>query len=152
MTPNARLKSTIELIEQIQVNVKKPADVIMQNYFKSRRFIGGGDRRAIGDMAFAILSHYHGLSHALNSDDARLLTFFYLQQHEHYNLVTIESLCDGEYAPKPLSNFEKKCLIKHAPYDKNLLPDWVSGYIPEGLIPCVFQQAPVDVRVNTLKN
>jgi 16S rRNA (cytosine967-C5)-methyltransferase len=152
MTPNARLKSTIELLEQIQENTKKPADVIMQSYFKSRRFIGGSDRRAIGDMVFAILRHYHGLSSALNSDDARLLTFFYLQQHENYSLVTIESLCDGEYAPEPLSNFEKKCLIKHASYNKYLLPDWVKEYVPEGLVPFIFQQALVDVRVNTLKN
>lgn len=152
MTPNARLKSVIELVEQIQNNMKKPADVLMQNYFRSNRFIGSSDRRAIGDMVFAVLRHYHGLSCAINSHSPRLLVFLYLKEHEEYDIEMLDMACMGDYAPAPLSSVEKKCLANHRAYNRYILPDWAYGCVPDALVPYIFEQAPVDVRVNTLKN
>ena len=46
MTPSARLQAAIELVSAIGEG-SKPADVIVQQYVRTRRYIGSKDRRAV---------------------------------------------------------------------------------------------------------
>ena len=54
MTPSARCQAAIELLETIESS-SRPADAILQSYFRKRRYVGGGDRRAIQSLVYAVL-------------------------------------------------------------------------------------------------
>ncbi len=49
MTPAARLAAAIDLLAALEAEPRKPADAIAHEFFRARRFIGGGDRRAVSD-------------------------------------------------------------------------------------------------------
>ena len=54
MTPSARCQAAIELLETIESSLQ-PADTVLQSYFRKRRYAGGGDRRAIRSLVYAVL-------------------------------------------------------------------------------------------------
>ena len=55
MTPAARLAAAIELLEALELQPRRPADAIANDFFRARRFIGGGDRRAVSDRAWGVV-------------------------------------------------------------------------------------------------
>ena len=58
MTPAARVQSAIELLDLIITAAKAqgaPADRILAEWFKARRFAGSKDRRAIRELVFAAI-------------------------------------------------------------------------------------------------
>ena len=61
MTPGARIQSAIELLDAIlaswQSEKRIPADKLIDNYFKSRRYIGSKDRAYIGELVYWVLRH-----------------------------------------------------------------------------------------------
>lgn len=153
MNINSRIQAAIEIINLIQIAHYKPADTIMREYFKTRRFIGSSDRRVIGDIVFSILRHYHGLVECLSIEEisSRLLAFLFLILHEKYDVRQIKELCVGPYAPEHLSTAEENSLINTNKYNPYLLPIWIESYVEKELVPYLFEPACVDVRVNTLK-
>ena len=54
MTPGARLQAAIELLAAIHSSAS-PADRISAAFFRSRRYMGGGDRRDVVDRAYRVL-------------------------------------------------------------------------------------------------
>ncbi|MBV8455431.1 MAG: rRNA cytosine-C5-methylase, partial [Acetobacteraceae bacterium] len=54
MTPAGRFAGAIELLEAIEQDAR-PADAVANEYFRARRFIGGGDRRSISDRVWGVL-------------------------------------------------------------------------------------------------
>ena len=56
MTPGARLQAAIDLLSEIHGGTA-PADRAAAAYFRSRRYIGGRDRRDIIDHVYAVLRH-----------------------------------------------------------------------------------------------
>ncbi len=54
MTPGARMAAALELLEEIAVG-KRPADVIIQKYFRQRRYAGSKDRAAVQDRVYGLL-------------------------------------------------------------------------------------------------
>src|SRR4051794_38834997 len=55
MTPAARLQAAIEILDQVIVSARDdgpPADSIVTRYFKTRRYAGSGDRRAVRELVF----------------------------------------------------------------------------------------------------
>src|SRR5579862_3718517 len=55
MTPAARIAATIDLLEAIRSARAKPADAVANSFFRARRFIGSGDRRAISGRVWSVL-------------------------------------------------------------------------------------------------
>ena len=55
MTPAARLSTAIELLSAIEAALRKPADAVANDFFRQRRFIGSGDRRAVSDRVWRIM-------------------------------------------------------------------------------------------------
>lgn len=56
MTPAARVQAAIELLDQIIDAAKSkgaPADRLIANYFKQRRYAGSKDRRAVRELVYA---------------------------------------------------------------------------------------------------
>jgi len=55
MTPAARLQAAIEILDEAIASARDdgpPADVIVTRYFKTRRYAGSGDRRAVRELVF----------------------------------------------------------------------------------------------------
>src|ERR1700761_2078530 len=62
VSPAARTASAIELLGAILETRARPADAIANDYFRARRFIGGGDRRAVSDRVWGVLRTYRRLT------------------------------------------------------------------------------------------
>ena len=58
MTPGARVAATIELLDEIVSQAERPADLVANAYFRARRYIGSGDRRAVSDRVWGILRRW----------------------------------------------------------------------------------------------
>src|SRR5215218_4018971 len=55
MTPAARLQAAIEILDEVIGAARDdgpPADSIVTRYFKTRRYAGSGDRRAVRELVF----------------------------------------------------------------------------------------------------
>ena len=55
MTPAARLQAAAEILEEVIASARDdgpPADSIVTRYFKTRRYAGSKDRRAVRELVF----------------------------------------------------------------------------------------------------
>ena len=55
MTPAARLQAAIEILDQVIESARDdgaPADALVTRYFKTRRYAGSKDRRAVRELVF----------------------------------------------------------------------------------------------------
>ena len=55
MTPQARLQAAIELVDEIIAAAREggaAADTLIARYFKTRRYAGAKDRRAVRELVF----------------------------------------------------------------------------------------------------
>lgn len=175
MKEGARLESTLEILALHETN-KKPLDQLAHGYFKARRYIGSKDRQAISTYVYGVMRHRascdwwaleRGLSPLLMGphEAARIRLLAYLWIFEKVKRETIGILFSGErYAPARLS--DKECSIfEKLPEVANKAP-WVEGEYPDWLYPFLkrrfgdnlkaemaafLEQAPLDLRVNTLK-
>ncbi|HYD04972.1 MAG TPA: RsmB/NOP family class I SAM-dependent RNA methyltransferase, partial [Reyranella sp.] len=152
----------------------RPADLVSNAYFRSRRFIGGGDRRAVSDRVWGILRRHGQLFWWLertNHPDrsARAIVQADLMLHDATRLADLEAMFDGgRYRPAPLSDAERRALRQmegHSlPHPEQ--PDWVRLNVQEWVAPHLREAygeawgreiaaleapPPVDLRVNRLK-
>ncbi len=174
MTPGARVAATIELLDEIVSHSERPADLVANAYFRARRFIGGGDRRAVSDRVWSILRRYGQLAWWLERTrhpdrGARAIVAADLMLVEGLDMAGLEAIFDGgTYRPSRLDEAEVRALRQmegHSlPHPEQ--PDWVRLNIQEWVAPH-FKEAygegwgreiaaldtppPVDLRVNRLK-
>src|SRR6476661_4591240 len=55
MTPAARLQAAIEILDEVIASARDdgpPADALVTRYFKTRRYAGSSDRRAVRELVF----------------------------------------------------------------------------------------------------
>jgi 16S rRNA (cytosine967-C5)-methyltransferase len=55
MTPAGRLQAAIDLLAAVEAEPRRPADAIANDFFRARRYIGGGDRRAVSELAWGAI-------------------------------------------------------------------------------------------------
>ena len=168
MTPAARLSAAIELLATIE-SEKRPADQVASLFFKTRRFIGAKDRRAVAEVVWRVLRHKARIDWWLERLDhpaearARVLADHVLS----HGLPDI-SLFQGVYSPPPPGREEKKMMetLKGCDIFHRDQPAWVRGEFPEWMtarltdlwgddlpreVGTMRDEAPLDLRVNTLK-
>ena len=107
MQISARYQAVFELISQIFED-KKPADNIINEYVRNRKYIGSKDRRFIVDTTWDIIRHRMRLEFDAKSKDVRKILLVYLKD-EDFDIIT-----GGQYGLEPLSKEEKnwlKCFI-----------------------------------------
>jgi len=149
MKEGARYQAVFELISEIFQD-KTPADVLMNNYMKARRYIGSKDRRFILDTAWDIVRRRMRLSFDAGNDDPRKVLLFYLKDVD-FDLIT-----GGQYGLAPLSADEKKWLKsvkeKEDVYPLNVeleCPKWLFEKIDNPpLIRSLNNPSSVDIRAN----
>ncbi|MGX7895529.1 RsmB/NOP family class I SAM-dependent RNA methyltransferase [Tsuneonella sp. HG222] len=143
MTPAARVQSAIELIDRVIESAQRhgaPADRILAEWFKTHRFAGSKDRRAIRDIVFAAIRACGPVPH---SGRAAMLR---LAQDD----PALAALFDGSrYGPPVVGKGE-------VPAAGGIAPSWLEAALAASDIAgpeaeALLGRAPLDLRVNTLK-
>ena len=152
---------------------RAPADAVLNQFFRKRRFIGSKDRGEISRVVYAVLRNEMALDWQLEQGGlAKTPRGQVLAESVLLGGVELENLkelCDGQqYAPARLSEDEQTWIKSHAgqPLTDETMPDSVRHGFPEWLAPrftelfgedlpnataALNREAPVDLRVNTLK-
>jgi 16S rRNA (cytosine967-C5)-methyltransferase len=143
MTPAARVQTAIGLLDQViaaALGKGPPADRILADWFRTSRFAGSKDRRAIRELVYQAIRHCGPVPQtgraamlALAADHPALLRQF-----------------DGStYGPAPIEEGE---LVAEA----GIAPEWLVARLaasdiegPEAA--ALLDRAPLDIRVNALK-
>jgi 16S rRNA (cytosine967-C5)-methyltransferase len=174
VTPGARVAATIELLDEIVSRSERPADLVANAFFRARRFIGGGDRRAVSERAWGILRRYGQLTWWLERTrhpdrGGRAIVAADLMLVEGMGMRDLEAIFDGgRYRPSMLDEAEYRALRQmegHSlPHPEQ--PDWVRLNVQEWVAPHLKEAygdawgrevaaletpPPVDLRVNRLK-
>lgn len=163
MIQGAKLQAIIDLLGEIDVF---PANKRVNQYFRSRRYIGSKDRKEISMIAFDILRKQASLDWGLKKPTSRLRIMRYLMESQHKKIEEIGQDFSGKnYCPELITASERKAL-KGALANKTPIPPWVKANVPEWiydrlaqsfkedlnpLLGSLNEQACLDVRVNTLK-
>ena len=141
MTPAARLQAAAEILDEVIASTRDdgpPADTIVTRYFKTRRYAGSKDRRAVRELVFRAIRRSgeqpasgRAAILGLASDESELATLF------------------GEArGPEPRVDGEQGALA-------SLVPSWLESEI-DPLVgnaewPELLERAPLDLRVNVAR-
>ena len=172
MTPAARLAAAIELLTEIDAFPRRPADAIANAFFRDRRFIGSGDRRAVSDRAWRVLRTRRRLSWWLDragtAPTPRMLVAASLLLEGWTAAGVRQSYSGGQYGPAPMLAAETGAAEQLAGHtlDHPAMPDAVRLEMPDWLLPSMAArfgdalgpelaameaEAPLDIRVNLLR-
>ena len=139
MTPQARVQAAIEILDLVIAAARgngAPADRIITEWFRTRRFAGSSDRRAVRELAYGAIRSCGEVPH---SGRAAMLT---LAKGD----PALAALFDGSpHAPEPIVPSERYARPGVAPawLEKLLAASEVDGEL--------LGRAPLDIRVNSLK-
>jgi 16S rRNA (cytosine967-C5)-methyltransferase len=168
VTPAGRLEAAIALLEAIEAMPARPADAVANDFFRERRFIGSGDRRAVSDRVWRVLRSRRRLTWWVAKPTPRLLVAASLLT-EGWTLAGVAASFSGErFAPAGLERNEYNALrrVEGQNLDHPDMPDPVRFELPDWLYPrlqaqygdrlaaemaALSEPAPLDLRVNLLK-
>jgi 16S rRNA (cytosine967-C5)-methyltransferase len=138
MTPAARLQAAIEILDEVLGSVRDngpPADSIVTRYFKSRRYAGSSDRRAVRETVFRAIRRS---AERPASGRAAILGL----AEDDPDLPQLFGLARG---PEPISEGEERA-------SASVVPEWLipelSPLVTPQEWPALLERAPVDLRVN----
>lgn len=142
MTPAARAQAAIDILDQIilsAIDNGPPADALVTAYFKTRRYAGSKDRRAVRDLVFRAIRH--SAKRPLNGRAAMIGV---ARQDEE-----LAALFDGSpHAPEPIGDDEPAA----AP---TTVPQWLwphlSPLVTRDEWPALLDRAPLDLRVHAAR-
>jgi 16S rRNA (cytosine967-C5)-methyltransferase len=141
MTPAARLQAAAEILDEViraAVEDGSPADALVTRYFKTRRYAGSKDRRAVRELVFRAIRRSaerpasgRAAILGLTIDDSELRKLF-----------------GGPRGPEPIGDGE-------AIADAAFIPEWLipelSPIVAKDEWPALLQRAPLDLRVNAAR-
>lgn len=133
MTPQARAQAAVEILDQVIASARDdgpPADALVSAYFKTRRYAGSKDRRAVRELVFQAIRH---AAEVPGSGRAALLPI-------------AADLFDGTgHGPARPSADEPRA-------EAGVVPGWIqpllSPLVDAGEWPALIERAPVDLRAN----
>jgi 16S rRNA (cytosine967-C5)-methyltransferase len=143
MTPAARLQAAIEVLDLVIAAAGDngpPADRIVSDWLRPRRFAGSGDRRAVRELVFAAIrscgevpASGRAAMRLLACEDASLAVLFDGSRHGPAPIDPAEPVARPGIAPRWLEDM--------------LAGSSIGGDEAAALL----DRAPLDLRVNTLK-
>ena len=142
MTPSARIQAAIEILDQVIVATRDdgpPADALVQRYFKTRRYAGSKDRRAVRELVFHAIRRSGDIP-----ADGRAAMLGVAQED-----ADIAALFDGSaHGPSAPSDGEIAA-------SATLLPRWIEAQLSPLVAPdewpALLDRAPLDLRVNAAR-
>jgi 16S rRNA (cytosine967-C5)-methyltransferase len=143
VTPAARVGAAIAILDLVIAAARTggaPADRIVAEWFRTRRFAGSGDRRAVRELVYGAIRACGELP---ASGRTAMLA---LAQGD----ATLAALFDGSpHAPAPIAEGE-------TPAATGVAPAWLLGRLEASGIAdadaaALLERAPLDLRVNSLK-
>ncbi len=172
MTPAARLAAAIELLTEINDAPRRPADAVANDFFRARRFIGSGDRRAVSDRTWRVLRARRRLEwwigQAGTAPTARMLVAASLLLEGWTAQGVAQSYSGGQYGAAPFLQMETAAAraLEGRTLDHPGMPDAVRFEMPDWVLPhlqerfgeqlgpemqAALDPAPLDLRVNLLR-
>ena len=170
MTPGARIQAAIELLDQI-AQAAAPADRLVASFFRSRRYAGSKDRRAVTETVYDVLRRQGEYAWRASGTGSRHLVLAHLMRNGAASAGEVGALFNGEkFCPASLDAGEQAALteMSQAPSTGVVAaPAWVRGNYPEwlgaslarrfgpeleGEMAALRGRAEVDLRVNVLKS
>ncbi|MFC7662347.1 RsmB/NOP family class I SAM-dependent RNA methyltransferase [Methylorubrum suomiense] len=163
MTPSARISAAIEILDDIFAR-RRPAADALKDWGLAHRFAGSGDRAAIASFVYDGLRRRASAAYLMGTETGRAVIIGMLRLQRGLAEPTIAGLFDGgRFAPAPLTDDERKRLI-----EGNLTeaPPEIAGDAPAFVLPSLAaafgddlmeelralgRRAPLDIRINTLK-
>lgn len=124
MQTSARYRAVYELIEEIFAD-RRPADNIINAYFRERRYIGSKDRRFIAEEVWDIIRHRRRLEFDAQSADIRKLLLLRCK-----NGNTDEIFAGGQYGLAEINEAERQWLL-WAENDDRVYPADVEAECPQ---------------------
>lgn len=143
MTPAARVQAAIELLDAVIEAARSdgaPADRLIAEYFRTRRYAGSKDRRAVRELVYRAIRVSGPVP-----DSGRAAMLALASDDE-----AIAGLFDGSaHGPAPIREGEPVAR-------GGLAPDWLAALLAASGVDgkdaaALLDRAPLDLRVNTLK-
>ncbi|GGB91673.1 MFS transporter [Novosphingobium endophyticum] len=143
MTPAARVQAAIEILDLVIEAARAngaPADRLIADWFRSRRFAGSKDRRAVRELAYRAIRACGEVPETGRAAMLRIAA----QEPE------VAALFDGSsHAPDPVAPGE-------AAAEGGIAPAWLVDRLARSGVSQIeaaslLDRAPLDVRVNTLR-
>ena len=141
MTPGARLQAAIEILDEVIASVRDdgpPADAVVSRYFKSRRYAGSGDRRAVRELVFRAIRR--SAESPINGRAAILG-----QARDDPGLIDLFGQPRG---PEPIRADEVQS-------PRGIVPEWLaselSPLVTEAEWAALLERAPLDLRANVAR-
>ena len=163
MRSGARLQAAIEVLTEIMER-HRPAGAALQDWGRSHRFAGSGDRSAIGNLVYDALRRRASIAWGLGDETPRTLALGAARFGWDISMDELLSwLKDDKFAPAALEPSEIECLGRTSFDDA---PAWVQADVPEWIYPAfedsfedqaivegqgLAKRPPLDIRVNRLK-
>jgi 16S rRNA (cytosine967-C5)-methyltransferase len=169
VTPPARLAAAIALLEAIDADAKRPADAVASGWFRARRFIGAGDRRAVSDLTWRVLRSWRRLNWWLGEAATPRLLVAASSVLDGMPLAGLmRAFSGGRFAPEPLNRGETEALrrLDGHTLDHPAMPEPVRLEVPAWVYPklqarfgadlaaelaALARPPTLDLRVNILK-
>ncbi|GBQ83120.1 tRNA/rRNA cytosine-C5-methylase Nol1/Nop2/Sun [Gluconacetobacter johannae DSM 13595] len=172
MTPSARLAAAIDLLTAMEATPRRPADAVANAFFRERRYIGGGDRRAVSTRVWSVLRQWRHIEWWLDragvpaTPRSRIIAMLALSPRP--GEAPQDLFAGDRYAAAPLSAAERDLAARLRGQDLTHpdMPRAVALEVPDWLLPrleAVFGddlareiealsgEATLDLRVNLLK-
>ena len=143
MTPQARVQAAIEILDEVIASARRggaPADRVITEWFRTRRFAGSKDRRAVRELVYGAM---RACGPVPETGRAAMLR---LAQSD----AALPVLFDGSrHAPAPIEATEQPAAAGIAPrwLEQRLAASGIAGEAAQALL----SRAPLDIRVNALK-
>src|SRR3954454_24009302 len=138
MTPAARLQAAIEVLDEVIASARQdgpPADAIVTRYFKSRRYAGSKDRRAVRELVF------RAIRRSAERPESGRAAVLGLGEEE----PALVELFGEPRGPDPLQDRERAAIA-------GAVPQWLlaelSPLVSREEWPALLERAPLDLRVN----
>lgn len=143
MTPPARVQAAIDILDLVIAAAREggaPADRIVTDWFRTRRFAGSGDRRAVRELVYSAI---RACGEIPQSGRAAMLTVARADP-------VLAGLFDGSgHGPAPITDGERYARPGVAP--RWLVEELAASGIAGDEAQALLGRASLDVRVNTLK-
>src|SRR5215207_585049 len=141
MTPAARLQAAMEILDEVIVSARDdgpPADTIVTKYFKTRRYAGSKDRRAVRDLVFRAI---RSVAERPPSGRSAVLA---LAEDE----PTLLELFGEPRGPERIADSEP--VAPHGEVPQWLVPE-LSPHVTSSEWPALLERAPLGLRVNVAR-